>query len=174
MKTRMARLVLAALLSFFTVCVVASCNNSGDDDDDDDGVSYGEDISGTYIAQMTYDVDTCSPGNEDNDPVEWIIEIEQSGDLSEAWVKYQETGVGEMQELFKGTVYGNVVIKAGIDTRGVGADCAKINVEDLQIRVDIENKSVYGSISKDIFYQGGGCDSSTIDCFYEQSFLTGE
>ncbi len=173
MKSRMVSLLLAALLSIFTVCVVASCNSSGDDDDDD-GVSYGEDIHGTYTAQMTYDVDTCSVGNEDNDPVEWIIEIEQSDDLSVAWVRYQEVGSGDMQELFKGTVYGNVVIKAGIDTRGVGADCAKINVEDLQIRVDVENKSVYGNISKDIFYQGAGCDSSTIDCFYEQSFSTGE
>ncbi len=173
MKPRMVRLTLTFIFSLIAILVLSSCN-SGDDDDDDDGASYGEDIHGTYTALMSYDSDTCSPGNEGADPVEWIVEIEQSDDFSVAWVNYQEVGSGDMVELFKGTVYGNVIIKAGIDTRGVGPDCAKINVEDLQVRVDVENKTITGNISKDIFYQGGGCDSSTIDCYFEQSFATEE
>ncbi len=165
-------------LSFTVLCLAvlaASCSGGGggDDDDDDDVPSYGSDIQGSYSVDMVFDQDTCNSSHEGADPVPWIVKIEQSGDLGTGWVSYEEEGAGSNSvDLFEGTVYGNTIIRQGVVTTGAGPSCTKVSVESYRVRVDVETDGLTGHLAKDIFYEGTGCDSSTIDCYFEQSFGT--
>ena len=156
--------VLAFSLGF------AGCASDHGGGGDDDGSSWGEPIAGTYTVNMSVDIDDCNPDNE-GQTAEWVIEIEQSKDLSVAWVRYKEIGPGkENVDLFKGDVYGTVVLKAGIVKSPIaGADCVKISVENYSVKVDLDTSTLSGRFVTDIFYMGSGCDSSTSDCHLEQS-----
>ena len=167
-------LILCWLVVLVVPLALGACSSSGDDDDDD-GPSYGEPIEAPYNVVMTIEVDTCDPDNEEATE-EWVVDIIQSDDLSVAWVKYQEFGgIGQdWVDLFKGQVYGTVVLKAGVDTSPIaGSDCTKISVQDFSVKVDLETSTLSGRLSTDIFYMGAGCDSSNIDCNFERRLTPG-
>ncbi|MBZ0270578.1 hypothetical protein K8I61_00965 [bacterium] len=172
-----ARLFPATLAVFLTLAFVAiaGCQGGGDDDDDDKPRSYGQDIEGLYPARMTIESDGCQPDNE-GEFEDWIIEIEQSGDLRVGWVRYQKAGQGgEKVELFQGETFGTTIVKLELVTSPLtGADCAKFEGQNYSVRVDEETGTIEGRLISDVFYEGAGCDSSSVDCYFERVIAPAE
>jgi len=142
---------------------VASCADSDDDDDDDDN-SYGQDIEGLYsgIVRMTYN--TC-PGETDEE-ANWLFEIEQNDDFSEAEVFWRQEGASsEKTLLFKGEVYGETVLRVQVDKTNIGeGDCLQVMLVDYRISIDRDTNAIYGFLNDDTFYLGNSCSASVVDC----------
>lgn len=152
----------------------SGCTNGGGGGDDDDGSSFGEAVAGTYDVIATIDVDDCAPQNE-GETADWLLDITQSDDLSVAWVKYKEKGAGQdWIDLFKGDVYGTVILKAGIVTNSAGPACTKVSVQNYSVKIDLDSNTLSGRLTEDIFYMGDGCDSSTVDCHLERTLVPNE
>ena len=162
-------LLFALALGILIVWLPLGCGDDEDDDDDDDSISYGQDISGVYPVVMTVEDDTCAEENL-GDAEDWIITIEQSGDFSWAEIYWQTAGVGsEKILLFEAKVYGTVIVKAGVEEIPLGqSECVKFVVQNYYIYVDLAEGILTGRLTDDIFYQGGGCDTSSIDCRFER------
>ncbi|MCZ7585224.1 MAG: hypothetical protein M5R36_18860 [Deltaproteobacteria bacterium] len=173
MKSWPYLLILVGVFAVFALAFGA-CDSGGDDDDDDDEPPFGEEIAGTYNAVMTVEVDSCNEENE-GETEQWVLEITQSSGLAYAWVEYKEFGAGQdWVDLYQGDVYGTVILKAGVETSPIsGQECTKISVQDFNLKVDLETNEISGRLATDIFYMGNGCDSSNIDCNFEQSITPG-
>lgn len=166
---RWTMILVAFLSAALLVGYVLGCGGDDDDDDDDDGASYGSDIEGFYPVNMLINEDTCQPTNVGAEE-EWGVTIEQDDDFGWATVYWQEAGVGSEQiELFSAKVYGTVIVDAGVEEFPQGdSACVKFKVKNYYIYIDTVEGTLSGRLTDDIFYQGQGCDSSSINCRFER------
>ena len=171
----MKRVPFLQVFIAFTVLLLLLPFGCGDDDDDDDegSVSYGQEVDGVYPVVMSVEEDTCVEENL-GDTEEWIITIEQTEDLSWGRVYWQTSGAGsEKVLLFESKVYGTVIVKAGVEETPLGqSECVKFTVPNSYIYIDLENGTLTGRLTDDIFHLGGGCDASSIDCRFERLLIS--
>jgi hypothetical protein len=159
--------LVTVLILTWALAVPFGCDNDDDDDDDDGPPSYGQDIEGTYTVTMSVEEDDCSDALADD--IEWIVRIEQAGDFGQGTVWVTEAGANDEYELFAARVYGTAIVKADIEEIPQGGEnCVKFKVQNYIVDVNLDEGTVSGRLTDDIFYEGNGCDNSSVDCHSEK------
>jgi len=166
--------VITLALAFMLILGMWGCNgsegggeNAADDDQDGSGNNshnYGKDIQGKYAVQVETTDDTCESANV-GAKQDWIVDIKQTKDLSNAAVYYSMTGPGSQPtKLYEGKVYGTTIIMSEVSEEPIGTEpCTKVHVKTYYINVDLDTAILTGNLMDDIFYLGS-CDASMTSC----------